>query len=53
MGKSPDTSSVTIDPNGRTRITIPKPLAQALALKTGQKVKWRITGKGKLEVSSG
>lgn len=50
MPKSPDTSTISIDPSGRVRVTIPRPLAEQLDMKTGQKVKWRVTGKGKLEM---
>lgn len=51
MGKSPDTSTLHVDAKGLTKVAIPRPIAQALDIKTGTKVRWRITGKDRLEAS--
>jgi len=49
MGKSPDTSTFSVDAKGLTKATVPRPIAQALEITSGTKARWRITGKGKLE----
>lgn len=49
MPKSPDTSTI-INHSGKTIVTIPKPLVNALGIEPGQKVKWKAIGKGKLEI---
>jgi bifunctional DNA-binding transcriptional regulator/antitoxin component of YhaV-PrlF toxin-antitoxin module len=51
MPKSPDTSTVN-QSKGQTSVTVPKPIAEAMNLKAGQKVKWKVTGKGKLELNT-
>lgn len=48
MPKSPDTSTV-IENQGKTIVVVPKPIAEALGLEAGQKIKWRATGKKRLE----
>lgn len=49
MGKSPDISTLHVDAKGLTKATLPRPIAQALDIKTGTKVRWRVTGKDRLE----
>jgi len=50
MPKSPDTSTV-VKTKTQTYITIPKPLADQLDLKGGEKAKWALKAKGKLELN--